>query len=340
MRDLNEKVVLERNKISKVLSIEEHLNTIFDINKLVDFVIEKASQVLEAEKCSLILVDYDTRELCVKGHKGIGYQFLEGGALKTEGSIARTIAHAGKPVLVVDIETDPRFHRAQRASYRTKSFISSPIISGGNVMGFIYAADKESPEGAVFTELDLKILCMIARQVAVAMENAKLYRELSHLTITDPLTNIYNFRYFSKALDHEISNLKRHPLRPLCLCVLDVDNFKDYNDTYGHLEGDNLLQMISRAFRQNIREIDIVCRYAGDEFVIILPETTLSQSMIVAERVKNAVAGLSGKRPTTVSSGIAQCKTHNINRYELIQRAGFALAKAKKSGKNNVFSVG
>jgi len=338
LKELNDQVALERNKISKVLSIEENLNTIFDLNKLIDFVVEKTAEVLEAEKCSFILVDYDTRELCIKGHKGIDDKFVEEGGLRRSNSVAGIIASEGKPVLVSNIESDKRFLRTKGESYQTKSFISAPIKLGSNLMGFLNVADKNSREGSVFLELDLKILCMIVRQVAVAMENAKLYRSLKHLTITDPLTHIYNFRYFSKTLDHEIIRLKRHPERPLCLLMVDVDDFKSYNDTFGHLDGDSLLQRISKAFKQNIREIDIVCRYAGDEFVVILPETDIPDAMIVADRIKKAVEVLVSKRPVTVSIGLAQCTKHNTSRYELIQSADIALSKAKKEGKNLIYS--
>lgn len=341
LKELNDKVVLERDKISKVLSIEEHLNTIFDINKLVDFVVDKTTEVLESEKCSLILVDYNTRELYIKGHKGIDYQFIKGvSELKGEDSIASIIANQGKPILVVDIENDKRFLRSKRDSYRTKSFISAPIKSGGNVMGFINVADKNSQDGNLFSALDLKILCMIVRQVAVALENAKLYRDLKNLAITDPLTHIYNFRYFTKTIDHEIIRLKRHPTIPLCLLMIDVDNFKSYNDTFGHLEGDTLLQAMSNVFKQSVREIDVVCRYAGDEFVVILPETDIPQAIFIAERIKKAVEGFSLKRKVTVSIGIGKCTTHNTNRYDLIKRADMALSKAKKEGKNLVHSFG
>lgn len=340
LEELNTKVVLEKNKISKVLSIEEHLNTIFDTNKLFDFVVDKTMEVLEAKKCSLMVVDYDTRELCIKGHKGIDDQFIHESGFKKEGSVARIIARESKPILVIDIEQDKRFLRKNGASYKTKSFISAPIKTGGNVMGFINVADKDSIDGKAFSELDLKILCMIVRQVAVAMENAKLYRELSHLTITDPLTHIYNFRYFTRALDHEIIRLKRHPKRPLCLFMIDVDDFKSYNDTFGHLDGDSLLQMMSRVFTRSIREVDIVCRYAGDEFAVILPETDIPEAMLVADRIKKGVEEISLKRKMTISIGIAKCTTHNANRYELIQRADIALSKAKKAGKNMVYTMG
>ena len=333
LKALNDEIFRERNKIRKVLSIEEHLNTIFDINKLVDFVVNKTAEILEAEKCSLMLVDYDSRELCIKGHKGIKAQFVQGGE-RGEDAISGIIAHEGKPVLVEDIENDKRFLRKNKIYYKTKSFISAPIKSGGNITGFINVADKYSSEGNIFTDLDLRILCMIVRQVAVAIENAKLYRDLTHLAITDPLTQIYNFRYFTKSLDHEIVRLNRHSENPLCLLLIDVDDLTSYNDAFGHLQGDTLLQGMSRLFKKSIREVDMVCRYAGDEFAVILPETDLPQAMIIAERIKDAVDFLALKRRVTVSIGITQCKTHTMNRYEIIQRAGIALSKAKQEGKN------
>ncbi len=340
LKELNEEVVLERNKIRKVLGIEEHLNTIFDANKLFDFIVNKTMEVLEAGKCSLMIVDDDTRELCIKGHKGIEDKFIHSGEFKREGSVAGVIARECKPLLITDIEHDKRFLRKKGVSYKTKSFISAPIKLGGNVMGFINVADKKSKEGIVFSGLDLKILCMLVRQVAVAMENAKLYRDLTHLSITDPLTHLYNFRYFSKMLDHEIVRLKRHPERPLSLLMIDVDDFKSYNDTFGHLDGDTLLQKMGKAFEQSIRDVDIVCRYAGDEFVIILPDSDVSSAKIVAARIRGTVAALSLKREVTVSIGVAQCTAHNTNRYELIQRADIELSKSKKAGKNMVHSHG
>ena len=194
--------------------------------------------------------------------------------------------------------------------------------------------------GSVFSKLDLKILSMIARQVAVAMENALLYKNLKLLSVTDPLTHIYNFRHFSNTLDHEILRLKRHPERPLCLLMIDVDDFKSYNDTFGHLDGDTLLKKIAGIFNENVREIDIVCRYAGDEFVIILPETDISKATIVAERIKKGIESIDLKRRVTISIGLARCANHNTCRYDLIQTADIALLNAKKEGKNLVHCIG
>jgi len=158
--------------------------------------------------------------------------------------------------------------------------------------------------------------------------------ELKHLTIIDPLTNIYNYRHFLKSLDHEFNRLKRYS-GPLCLLMIDVDDFKSYNDTYGHLEGDLLLKEVSKALTKTLRKVDIVCRYAGDEFVAILPETKVFEAKIVAEKIRKEVEDLSLKQKVTLSIGIGEY-INNMNQHELVRNADTALYRAKKESKNIV----
>jgi len=336
-QNLKDQMAIEKAKLEQVLGIEEHLNTIFDIDRLVDFVVQQTTNVLEARKCSVMFVDPSTKELCIKGFQGLENKNVTGQRLKLGDPIAGLVAAGGNPVLVRDIETDRRFHRKNRASYQSKSFVSAPIKLGGQLLGVINVADKTSQEdGGQFSEVDLKILCMIVRQVAVAMENAKLYRELKNLTMTDPLTHIHNYRYFAKTLDHEISRAKRFP-RSMCLLMMDLDSFKSYNDTFGHQAGDALLKEVGRAIDRVTRAIDTACRYAGDEFVVILPETDINSAKIVAGKIQEAIESIHLERPVTISIGIAQY-AQNMNRHDLIQKADMALLAAKKEGKDRIFA--
>ena len=328
------KIQLEKRKLEEVLDLEQGLNTIFDANKLFDFIVEKTANILEADRCSLMLIDKHTDNLVVKGCRGLEKSFVIADHSINENFIARFVWIQCTPVLVKDIEVDPRFSRKNRLSYKGKSFICTPIKLGDDIIGVINVADKNS--GAdIFSEIDLKIIIMIAHHVAIAIENASLYKELNYLTITDPLTSMYNFRHFAKSLDREIERIKRHEGN-LCLFLIDVDDFKSYNDTFGHLAGDLLLKSISEVFKDGLRKIDIACRYAGDEFVVILLETNISQAKIVAKKIIQAVGQLSLKRPVTISIGIAACKK-NMDRSDLVQKADVALYKAKKNGKNKVY---
>ncbi len=336
LRKLKERLEIEKDKFEEVLNIEEGLNTILDANKLVDFIVNKTTEVLEAEKCSLLLLDDNNQELCVKGRKGVYDDALGQLRIKVGQPIAGWVVQEGEPVLVKDIEQDSRFARANGATYKTRSFMCAPIKIDHAVNGVMCVADKKQDEAAGFTALDFKVFCMIARQVAVALENAQLYRELNYLAVTDPLTDLNNFRYFTQCLDHEIHRAARYT-KPLCLLMIDVDNFKSINDRFGHLGGDALLKKVGQVLKRMTRKVDIVCRYAGDEFVVILPEAESSQAKKVAAKIKENIENLSLKEKITVSMGLAQYHG-NMNRHDFIRKADVALLEAKKQGKNRVHS--
>lgn len=334
---LNAIIKKEKLKLEEVILLEEGANSILRMEKLMDFIVENTAKVLEAERCSLMLLDKSNNSLAMKANVGLDEEV----ALKKimlGDPVAGIVAQNGKPVLVKDIETDEHFARSKRPFYKTKSFISSPITLNDQIIGLINVADKQSlSDGNVFTELDLKILTMIGRQTAVALENSRLYRELNYLTITDPLTGIKNFRFLTVALDQEILRSKRYG-RPLSLCMIDVDNFKSYNDDYGHIEGDHLLKTIAKVLTENVRQMDIVCRYAGDEFVIILPETDKERAQKVAEKLTSKIRSMDFKRKVTISLGLASFH-NNFERLEFIKKADIALYEAKKNGKNCVYAL-
>ena len=161
--------------------------------------------------------------------------------------------------------------------------------------------------------------------------------KLKHLSLTDHLTDVFNYRYLMETLEHEIIRFNRYQ-RELSFLMMDVDHFKLYNDAYGHTEGDILLQNIARVIKQHIRETDSVCRYGGDEFAVILPETDLTNAKAVAEKIRAMAAQLPLKHPVTVSIGIAACLPH-YTRHDLIRKADIALYMAKAQGRDQVFNA-
>ena len=332
LKSLKCQIEIEKNKLEQILGIEEQLNKIIKIDELIRFVVNKTAELLQADKCSLMLVDPKTNLLCVRGYhgmkKGVVRQFSRNG----NQTISSCVFKSGTPLLVTDIEQDQRFARQNRSSYRTKSFLSVPVAEGNHVVGIINVADKHSSGEWEFTSLDLKILMTLARQVSIALENVKLYRELKYLALSDPLTNMYNYRHFANSLDHEISRMKRYK-ENLCLLMLDVDDFKRYNDTFGHLEGDQLLKQIGQVLHDYLRSLDIACRYAGDEFVVILPKTQILQAKIVANKITHTIAQLPLKTQMTMSIGIAEYD-ETMDRHQLVLNADSALYQAKKDGKN------
>jgi len=332
---LNAHLKAEKQKLEQILNFGERIETMNNFNKLIDFIIHQASSILDSERCSLMLLDEKNGELCIRGAIGLQPDIIKKSKLSLGEGIAGLVAEEGKPVLVEVIDADERFHRENAPSYKTKSFLSVPIKLDDKLIGVVNVTDKKGKEGSTYTELDLKILLAIVRQAAVAIENAQLSKELKYLTITDPLTSLYNFRHLMESLSYEIIRCQSFS-RPLCLLIMDVDNFKSYNETFGNCEGDILLKQIGGLLHENLREVDIICRYAGDEFVVILPETSVPEAKRIAESIREMVIKKVFKRPVTISLGIAKC-LKGMNRHDLILKADAALHKAKKDGKDRLF---
>ncbi len=334
LRGVHGQLTFEKRKLEQLLDIDPKMRSLLDLNHLVDFIVHKATTILEAEKCSLMLLDPETHELLIRGAVGLDHDIIKQTRVKFGDQIAGLVAKEDQPLLVTDIENDFHVARANRPRYRGRSFISVPIKIHNRLEGVVNVADKNSKDSDVFTEVDLKILNTIVRQAAIAIENANYYRKLEHLSTTDSLTTLFNHRYFLQALDREIDRLKRYP-KPLCLLMFDIDDFKVYNDTCGHLAGDSLLKDLSALLKGNLRNVDILCRYAGDEFVAILPETDVHEAEIIAHKLKNALTQQRFRKKVTISIGIAKCGA-GMSRHDLIMKADQALYQSKRGGRNRI----
>jgi len=305
-----------------------------DINKVVNYIVGSSCKILDAGRCSIMLYDQRREALSLRGYYGFKKENITKKRVKLGEPVAGQVAQEGRPVLCRNIESDLRFKRKNQGSYSNTSFMSVPIFSNGVLLGLINISDKKSETTNEFSEFDLRILCMIARQTAVALETASRYKKARDLAVRDPLTNLYNFRYFNQRLESEITRAQRYKLN-LSLMIIDVDNFKFYNDTFGHTEGDQLLKEISGIFKASLRKSDIVCRYAGDEFAVILPETNRSQAQIAGTQIINRLKNISLKANITVSIGVTQYYPH-MDRNDLVAKADVCLYEVKKQGKNTV----
>jgi diguanylate cyclase (GGDEF)-like protein len=176
---------------------------------------------------------------------------------------------------------------------------------------------------------------VITEQLAATIKVARLHEQVVELSLTDALTNLYNRRYFEIVLKNEISRSQRFA-RGLSLILVDCDNFKEYNDTYGHPAGDEALQQVGKCLSLGRQNADIVARIGGDEFVVVLPETELKGAFEVSKKIRAAVNRLTHlKCPITVSIGMAGfCK--DMTEDELIQQADMALYESKRKGKNRI----
>ena len=249
----------------------------------------------------------------------------------------------GAPLLVSDYHSWPGRKR-EYDSYPSRALVGMPIRWGGEFLG-IFNIMANLPHH--YTEADMELLGMFAAQAAIAIRNARLYKKIEQVSITDELTGLFNRRGFFQLGEREFERSLRFS-RPLSVLMLDIDHFKRVNDTYGHPIGDQVLRALADCFRQNKRGIDVEGRYGGEEFVLLLPETFLPGASQIAERLRQSVADLSipvsranGDASSvnlriTVSVGVAHMLPEIPSLDALIDRADQALYRAKDSGRNRV----
>lgn len=334
---LEQSIITERNKLEEILSFAEKISNVRNFEELSIYIVEHAAHILEAQKCSFMLYDKKKNILQIERALGLSIEVVNETRVTLGEPICGVVAEERQAVLIANIEYDKRFKRAQRPTYLTRSFMIAPIVFNDELIGVLTAADKKvnASMERPFNEIDFKILKAIVREAAGAIDIVRHFDKLNLLTVTDPLTKIYNYRQFSQSLEHEINRYHRKAGN-LCIMMLDLDDFKSYNDQFGHVQGDILLRGVGRVMRDNLRSTDIVCRYAGDEFVVVLPETDIDDIKELASKVIGAIAQHPFKRKVTMSLGAAAYK-EGMSQTELIQAADKALYEAKKLGKNRFF---
>ncbi|MBP6342810.1 MAG: PAS domain S-box protein [Candidatus Omnitrophica bacterium] len=327
---LEESVLYEKQKLEEIVGFDEKICAIRKSDRLLDFVVSKTMKILDARKCSIMFIEKESGELCTKAN--VGFEEKEASRIHIKDSIAAPVIEEGKALLIGNVF--PQIRPTSENENKASPFMVAPIKRDGETIGVINVADKNShsEEGASFNELDLKILCDIAREVAVALENVRFYKELQFLTVKDPVTDVHNFRHFSNTLDYEIKRIEKFP-GDLALLMMDVDNFKSFNDQFGQDAGNKLLREIGRIIKTILEDADILCRYAGDQFVAILPGSSKQDTILLADRIREAVERATFDTPMTVSIGVAQYKPA-MSRRDLTVKADRALCQAKKDGKN------
>lgn len=209
-----------------------------------------------------------------------------------------------------------------------------PMVLDGEVTGIVYiGSDKEN----TYNENSLNTVSTMAYQTAMALKNADLYEKMVALAITDGLTGLYTHRYFKERLAEACKEYER-TRKPFSLIMIDTDNFKNYNDTLGHPEGDKLLKAIATIIKKYCRDTDIVARYGGDEFAVVLKESDKENSVKVAERIREAFANafMQNKVRVTASLGVASFPEDASSMAEFLEAADKALYQSKNTGRNKV----
>jgi diguanylate cyclase (GGDEF)-like protein len=269
-----------------------------------------------------------------RGERSAPYQF------SASNGLSEVILSTGESRLINDLTGDEKFPGYDFGlKDLSKAIIAVPMKSSGRVMGIISA---QSYTPGVYSQDDVELLELLAAYAGIAIDNAQLLSEVGKLALTDSLTGLPNRRAFDFELKKEVARASRYE-HHLVLLMLDIDDFKQYNDKYGHVAGDEHLKNISNTVCDCLREPDMVFRYGGEEISMILPFTDLKGGVKLAERIRTTIEKYTPEKAKdpgfTVSIGVAEIPSNSETALGLLQAADEALFAAKHMGKNMVYSA-
>ena len=332
---LFEEAQRSRDEITVLYDAAKTISSSLELESVLNNLVQVTCQAFTYEQGAILLADERSGDLVVEATYGYapgtrGYRIPVGKGIT--GSVQRT----GKPEVVADVRRDPRYIGITE---RVVSEIAVPLISEGRVIGVF---NLESTHRAAFGQRDLHILTALAGYATIAIENARLFEKTKRLAITDGLTELYNHRYLHEAMERTLQRCRRDE-QPLAVIMLEIDSFKRYNDTYGHQRGDDVLRIVADVLRKGSRTSDIVARYGGDEFMIVLPNSSKDTASEIAERLRRAVEaypfllGESIVTSVTLSVGVAASPDDGDTVDGLVDAVDRAQYTAKRSGGNKVY---
>ena len=306
-------------------------------------ILRQSTKLLRAERGSLWAFDEAANELAVKAAVGIPDELSEVGPIRMGEGISGGVISRGEPLVVRDLTDIGKTPAPSERRYKTKSFISFPIKLGDRKIGLLNVTDKAG--GGTYDDVDLSLIESIAPQMAMALDRAEWQEKATQfqlMSITDPLTGLLNRRYLEERLNEELSRSKRYSY-PMSFLMIDIDDFKHYNDRNGHQAGDHALQLTAHCLKSSLRLADVASRYGGEEFCILLPQTTTDEAAVIAERIRYMIQTTSyphGKAQplgaVTVSIGLSSFSKYLDTPETVIRAADRALYHAKSHGKNRI----
>ncbi len=308
-----------------------------ELPKLLQAILNRSVELLGGAGGDLGIYHQATQTIEIVASLGLGKEYA-GTVLQLDEGAMGYVAQTGKAVVVDDYNCWAG-RSDQYALGKWNAVISVPLKAGNVFLGAIGVVYTEPNRRFLPSELEL--LELFAQQAAIAVQNASLFSEVRRLASTDDLTGVLNRRELLAIAQREISRARRFN-RPLAVLVFDVDYFKHTNDNYGHIAGDQVLRGVINRCQNNIREIDMLGRYGGDEFVIVLPETALNTARTMAERLRQVIAEKpfqtdAGMVNTTISVGISTLCEYADSIEVLFNNADIALYAAKEAGRNCIY---
>jgi diguanylate cyclase (GGDEF)-like protein len=344
-RDLLRELKRTVDELAVLNEIGKALTSSLDVGEVMHVILAKVSELLRPRNWSLLLRDPQTGELYFKAAVGAGSDMLLHLRLRKGEGIAGWVAENNRPLLVADVHADPRFaSRFDKTSrFQTKTILCVPLTFKGRVLGVIELVNGEGD--GPFGEEDLRILATVAEFSAIAIENAQNFQKVQELTVLDDHTGLFNSRHLRRTLEQEIVRATRFG-HPVSLVFFDLDRFKQVNDSHGHQAGSRVLAEVGKLLLGTLRSTDVPVRYGGDEFVLLLPETSKDQAVEAANRIRSEIAGAQfladapfGPVRITASLGVATFPDDAQTPEALIARADTAMYVVKQGRRDGVLAA-
>jgi len=320
-------------RLSDILGTARTVVSQLDLDKALAMVLKKSMEVTKTKAGSIALYDPETNTLQIHAHRGFSRHFISNREWQVRrGGLSDRILRTKGVTVIANTTNKSFFSNPLAVEEGIKSLVCVPLIHQRETVGILYVDDFTPRK---FLKADLQELEILASFASIAIQHARTHTCVKQQAITDSLTGLFNRRCFEDLLSREFQRAERHG-REFSLALVDVDDFKKFNDRYGHQAGDEALAMLGEAIRNAVISTDLSCRYGGDQIVVILPETRLEKAYdLFVGRIKREIETrfmeLSGDRfSLTVTIGIASYPLDGKGAHDLVLAADRALLDAKK----------
>lgn len=335
---------LERMKELAVINdFSQRIVSTLDLAELFQILDHLLGDQLGFQEFALLLRDEGADEVVVQIARGFADTGrVRGMSFRADEGLTGHVMKTAEACYIPDTSREPRYLYYKGEKREDGSFLSVPFLFKNKVVGIL---NFTRPGVDSFSSQEIQFLKTIAGEMAIAVANARLYSRTRDLAIRDELTGLYNRRHFQSVFPLEIKRSRRFG-QPVSLLILDIDRFKQYNDSYGHPAGDERLREFAGLLKSKIREVDFIARYGGEEFVILLPNTAKKDAVAVADKLRLLARSHpyhqnppDPSRPFTVSLGVAACPGDGNDIETLLAAADSALYQAKREGRDRVIAA-
>lgn len=339
----SKEIDLLKKQTSNHAEITQSLLTTFDLNKLLVLILENLTKGLEldnayiynlegSETTGILYCVATPGVISLKGIDRLSIGFLE------EEEIISLALKSHLPLVVEEASKDKRCSAGLLKLLKLEQMLLQTLYAHGKTLGLVIAGNTKRKKN--LTPEEVSRFSTIVNQAGIALENAQFYEKIQELTLHDELTGAYNYRYFYPKLREETRLASRYR-QPLSLAIIDLDDFKRYNDTNGHLAGDTALKQVAQILISRLRKTDVVVRYGGEEFAVILPVTNRLGAKKILEDLRKEIEnypfpGKESSRKLTISAGISTYPYDAREARELVETADKGVYLAKSKGKNQV----